>query len=343
MISKTSAVEQKIVEYIASGQYGTGKKIPSRNRLAEKLGCSRTTVERAVARLVQSGYLAGEKGSGTRVISASPSKGIKEIRIVSSSADSPDWFSFSELMLSNDFGNLRVRWIKAAEAAENFEALSAPGGAVVWVMPGEELIMLMDRLRLKKIPQILINREYRDFDCIVTDSRSSIREGLSWLLIEAGREIAFVCRRASTDYPYLHSRIISFYETALELGAHLGADSIFSRDYTDIPEEMEEIGGRIWGKSQPVSGIFVMNQDLALPLVMTGRRYGFTPGKDYFLLCFDEPKELIQQNGVAMMRQPFRLFPQELMRWLKLVVKNQDGDHSFVSALKTELIFGKQG
>ena len=36
-------------------------------------------------------------------------------------------------------------------------------------------------------------------------------------MIEAGRDIAFVSPRATTNKPYLHERIIAFYESVLSL------------------------------------------------------------------------------------------------------------------------------
>lgn len=56
-----------IVSLIRSGELGQGEKLPSKRRLAEHLGVSLTTVERAYGLLMAEGYLESYPRSGCRV------------------------------------------------------------------------------------------------------------------------------------------------------------------------------------------------------------------------------------------------------------------------------------
>lgn len=315
MISKTSILEKRLVQDMITGKYPVGTPIPSRNRLATKYGCSRTTVERAIDSLTANGYLRSVKGSGTYVASIHPDHKITSIRFVAGYYGSRPVDFFSELVLSGDPFEYPITWFNERESAERFEQLAMPGGAVIWMLPGEEQLFIMDALRDKHIPQLLFNRQYRNYDCVFTDPVSSIREGLAWLLIEGGRDIAFISRTCSVERPYLHHRIIAFYEQAIAFGAHMRGDWIFSRDFLDIPHEIEEIAGKLFSGNHP-RGIFVMNFELVLPLVMAAQHYKKKLGKDYFLLTFDSVAELVNTPGVGMLCQPYKQFRQEMHRWL---------------------------
>lgn len=333
MPSKSAILEKLISDDIARGAYPPGSAIPSRNRLCRKYDCSRTTVERAVRNLTGSGFLASRKGSGTFVASAQPGRRIDELRIVGQrdSAGAPIEFIIPEEQLG-----MPVRWFESKRVLADLDRLSRPGGAVVWIMPGEEQIMMMDILAAKRVPQLLINRDYRDFDYVITDPAASIREGLAWLLIEAGRDIGFITIRPSTRRPYLPARIIAFYESCVELGARLSPSSVYSRNFDDLPREVGEVGLGLFGAGGYPRGIFVMDRDLVMPIIMSAQSYGVQAGRDFRLLTFDRIPELLDRPGVGMMSQPYVRFRREVVRWIKSGAALSE--QRFASSLKTEFL-----
>ncbi|MBR1966699.1 MAG: GntR family transcriptional regulator [Lentisphaeria bacterium] len=333
MITKTSVVERFIVNEIENGNFSVGSKIPSRSALGKRFRCSRTVVEKAMDNLKKSGYVAGSKGSGTYVIADHIQSGkIKHLKILSDfniTAENisclPD-FNFDDL-------NIAVEWIPLERAAVNFEKLCEIGTAVIAMRPGISQIFMLERLRKRNIPVLLLNRDYDGFDYIMTDPHASIREGVSWLLIEGGRDIAFVSHRPTVKRPYIAERILSFYESAIELGAHLNSEWCISKNIDSFTEDIADIGRRLFGAPRHPGGIFILDIDLVLPVVNCGQGYGFTPGRDYKLLTFDNIPELEKRPGIAMMKQPDLLYEREIRRWLNSVYNNRP----FKSSLKTEL------
>ncbi len=337
MISKSSILENRLLQEIGSGKYPPGAAIPSRNALARKFSCSRTTVEQAVSSLVRSGIVVCRRGSGTRVLSKSP--GAHRIVRLCVVAEPGIRTQGAFPLFSADVFGVPVEWIRSSAVCENLERMSVPGSAVIWMMPGEEQLFFMNFLREKGVPQLLYNRQYLNYDFVCTDALSGIREGLAWLLIEAGRDIAFVSRKASTDRPYLHPRIIAFYELCAELGAKLAPQDLFSREFADIPSGIREVGAALFGaERKSPRGIFVMSVDLAMPLVICSQNYGLTAGKDFRMLTFDEEAGLRNIPGIAMMRQQYNLFYPEILHWLSL--RSSGSAEPFHSVVKTELMKG---
>ena len=333
MMTKTSTVENFIVQEIKNGNISVGSKIPSRSALAKRFKCSRTVVEHAVDILKNAGYLNGERGSGTYVINThAQSEKIRHLKII---AD----FNFSSLnnsllpILNFSDLNISVEWVPANRAVTELDNLCIPGNAVITMRPKIGQIDLLEKLKKRNIPILLLNRDYDGFDYIMTDPAASIREGLSWLLIEAGREIAFVSHRPTVSRPYLAERILSFYESALELGAKLNSSWCISKKTENFTEDISAIGRQLFGSAHSPKGIFILDADLVLPVVNCGQGYGFTPGIDYKLLTFDDIPELENRPGIAMMQQPNLLYAKEIRRWLTTLPCRTP----FQAALKTHL------
>ena len=334
MLTKTLLVEQYLKNEISSGNISPDSKIPSRSQLCKRFNCSRTIVERAIAILTQEGYLSGKQGSGTYVINKIPE--LPEITNIKILCDF-DVEQTSPLVLpplNFEDLNITVDFLSLNNIQLDFEKICTPGSAVVSLRPRVEHLPYLERLKKRNIPVLLLNRDYEGFDYILTDPRSSIREGISWLLIESGRDIGFVSRRPSLKRPYLAERILAFYESAVELGAHLNSDWCISKNFRNYTNDIAEVGQKLFGSQKHPCGLFVLDMDLVLPLIAYGQSYGLVPGKDYKLLTFDKIRELEKLKNIAMMKQPELLYEKEIRHWLNSLHKNIP----FKSALKTELL-----
>ena len=333
MPTKTSMIENFLLQEIQNGNLPLQSKIPSRSQLCKKFNCSRTVAERAINLLTAKGYLSGLQGSGTYVLNNIPLrekvtnlKILCDFKLMSNSQRILPTLNFEDM-------NISVKFLHLSSLLHEFESLSEPGTAVICLRPKVNQIYLLEKLQKRNIPVLLLNRDYEGFDCIITDPRASIKEGISWLLIESGREIGFVSRRPGIIRPYLAERVLSFYEAATELGAHLNPEWCISRNFYDFTAETAEVGRKLFGLPKHPAGIFILDIDLVLPIVSCGQSYGLTPGKDYKLLTFDNVKELEGRSNIAMMKQPELLYAKEIRRWLNSLHTNQP----FRAALKTEL------
>ena len=337
MLNKSFALADFLIREIVQGRWRPGERVPSRNQLTQKYQCSRTTVERAVMQLTSAGYLVSRKGSGTFVADSAPGAGgIRHIYLISNFDVRSSGDFAAEALFNRASLGAPVEWVRPEQCEIYFERIARPGNAVIWMMPSPEHLYFMRCLADRHIPQLLINREYLKYDRVCTDAEAGIREGLSWLLIESGREMAVVMRRAGMDIPYQFSRTAGFYKLALELGAHLPAEWIFEGDMQDIARATEEIGACLFGGRNPARGIFVMDCRMAVPLLICSRGYGLQPGRDFRMLIFDYVPELEGTPGVAMMRQPYDRFLTESRRWLECC--RQPGRMPFAALCKTELI-----
>lgn len=336
MLSKVEIVKNKLITDIKRGVFRVGGKITSRNKLCLKCNYSRTTIDRAIQELTDAGYLASRQGSSTYVISTEPIDKPQHLFVISSFRGQTSENAIRELFFSKTNLDIPLSGMPETEVASNLNQLCRPGSIIIWNAPSLESIHLMDYIDKAGTPQILINRKYHNYDYVATDAKSSIKEGLSWLMIEAGRDIAFVSYKATTDKPYLHERIIAFYESCVELSAHLAPDSIFSRDFIDIPSEVAEVGRSLFAVHKPPKGIFVMHQALIMPLVTVAQTYGFTPGKDYKLLTFDYIDGLENYSGIGMLKQQHKQLYQEATGWLLRNPTTQR--QAFKKEIKTELV-----
>ena len=333
MFTKTEIIEQYLLKEIISGKQQPGTRIPSQTKLMNKFSCSRTTVERAIARLVQSGHLVSCQGAGT-FVQTIPRNTIREILIIGYNGP---MYPFSEAFFGLDSSSgVPARWIDPLYTLENLSHLTQPDHAVIWCLPAEDQIMLIKYLKSRNVPQLLINRNYGDFDRIETDIRASLREGLQWLMSHAGREIAFITRTPSVQRPYLAERLIAFHELCFEYGANLPSGSICNMDFKNLTDCFKLIGERLFEYRQIPKGIFVMDFDLVIPTLMCASKYGLKAGRDFFILTFDRIPDLHDTKGIAMMCQAYSLFREQILQW---TVRLKTGSRiPFQMAIKTLLL-----
>ncbi len=318
MLTKSSLIADFILGEILSGRFRPGDRLPSRNQLTRQFHCSRNSVERAMASLAASGNITSVQGGGTFVAAPAPEEGIRELRIISHWSPYLRREDAPMLIPSGEFADLSVRWIRPNCAGENLEQLSCPGGAVIWVMPSLESIMMMRHLQARGIPQLLINREFEGFDCITTDPYASIREGLEWLTGSGAGPVAFIGTRPDEERPFQSGRIIAFFEAAVSLGAVLAPEGVHLLEPGRTSEELAAAAEALWGgRKTPPPGLFVLDQEIAAEVCRLAEGFGRRPGRDFPMLVFDAPEKLRQRPGIALMRQAYGLFGEEFARWLR--------------------------
>lgn len=339
-MNKSLLLKEALLNDIISNRYPEGKSIPSRNLLCAKYKCSRTTVERAVTALKNMGILTSRQGGSTIVTPRGAGASGEKIRHVYLMASDLEVYSekaLREMFLPGLEKEVQIHTSSAESLLRHLDTLSLMGSLFVWLMPKVEHLHIIRHFRQCRIPQLLINRNYgEEFDSACTDTPASLREGLSWLMIEGGRELSLVTKAPSMHQPYLSERLNAFYECSIALGAHLASDRLHIRDFQDIPGEMSEVGLRLFSSKTSPRGIVVLDSHLTLPLVTCGQVYGKKPGRDYFLLTIDYLPELKDYPGVGMMRQQDEKLFLETKRYLV------DGFYRkkerFFSRIKTELI-----
>jgi len=330
MLSKVDILKDIILKEIHSGKLRPGDVIASRNRLKQKYGFSLTTVNKTIRELTNMGYLSAVKGSVAKVLSVKPAFEPRCIYAISGFNDSnlemvrESLYSYSNI--SCPFIGLREE-----DTMLKFDNICQPGSVVIWICPNLKSILLMEHLERCNIPQIIINRDFNGFNFVSTEAKKSIRDGLSWLMIEEGRKVSFVSPTPSIDTSYIYQRVNSFYEAALELGAQLNPSMIFMHDTEELSSVANDIGHRLFLCNDRPRGIFVMHATLAVLLVTFARAHNLLPGKDYHILVFDYVDELRNTPGICMMKQQLELMYKEVHSWL-------ESPTSVQKYIKTELV-----
>lgn len=335
---KSQMLEEAILSDLRKHHFKKNDKLPSRNSLCLRFKCSRTTVEKAINALKKKGILSSSQGAPTRIreLTEHTANEITDLYIIARGLEVYTSENIREMFLPGEEEKINIHTLGDDQILKQMEELSSPGSALVWIMPRIKHLYLLEFFQQKDVPQILINRSYGSFSSACTDSYESLREGLSYLMIEAGRQVALVSRKPNMEQPYLAERLLAFYENAVHLGTELKVGNLYVREFSDIPKEMSETGLQLFGGSTMPKGIVVLDSTLTLPLVTCGLIYGKQPGRDYFLLTYDKIDELLSYPGIAMMRQQDEKLFLETKRFLKdkYAAKRQ----LFTSRIKTELL-----
>ncbi len=340
MENRTEEVIHYILQKIQSGEYQAGDCIQSQSILTRKLNCSRTTVERAMKRLIRSGVLEGKRGSGTFVrnpVGLSNSS-VNEVVVIAGQLDHLQRSSFSAMFIGMDSNGLPVRWLTAEQAYSNIAELYKNKPAVIAYMPDPPMLMLLNKLQSLNIPILLINRTYAGFDYVTTDTESSLRAGISWLQGKAGAgaNAALVSAIPDQMRPYIAERIIAAYEICMELNFTIQPEHIIKRDFErEGKVAYEFIADTLFRRSRKNLAIIVPNCELAEKCMEIAHQCNKQSGKDFFLLTFDSIRSEHGTYGTGVMVQQHAMFRPRIEQWLRQIIS---GDCSFFAAkIKTRL------
>ena len=334
MQGKVEVLRCKIMAEIKNGTLPVNAKIPSRNQLVRKYGFSRSTVDRTISMLTAEGRLGGKRGSGTFVMPPSDS-GIRKL-FISGYDEHNIGYCMKERFFRTAECPVPMESIYEEDIPLHFSELTAPGSAVIWYCPSMYSLHGMRVLEQAGIPQLLINRNYLNYDSISTDQTATMHDALTWLLIEGGRDLAMISYQPTPDRPYLYDRTIAFFECAAQLGGRFGTNAIHCREFLDPAREIAETGRILFAGSINARAIAVLHFDLALPLVTCGLTYGKMPGRDYLLMCFDYVPSLLNYPGVCLVRQQLDFMSHEAVRWL--AERRRNNTEPFREQIKGELI-----
>jgi len=328
MLTKVDKLKNEILEGIKSGRFQPGELLPSRNQFIRRYGYSRGSIDKAIMGLTKAGYLYSSQGAGTYVASKRPKTSVKKI-FVFKHRDIPrsqqKYISRPEF-ISNYMNNIQlekpVSFIAHNEyyAESILKEICQPGHAAIWERPALENLNILDYLDSAEVPQILIGRNYKKFNYLATDNKAGIAEGMSWLINESSKDVAFISPQIDSVRPYIAERQIAFYESVAKLGANLSSEFIFS----DMPfdsihldlDYVNSLGNKIFNRQNAPRSICLMDYRLALPLITSAHAYGKMPGRDFYLLIFDDIKLTAQHKGIGMIRQRWGEMERLAIEWI---------------------------
>ena len=325
MLSKTEIVTNYILSQINQGIWQAGSRIPSQQQLVRRFACSRTTVERAVSGLIDCGILTGCRGSGTFV--RNRVREIKRQKVAVVAPFPKDHFRFHpfmEMFTDLNTSGLAMQLISFEHFQEHFSEYLDGSTIIVAALPYPKQLMWYEYLRRNNVPVLMINRFYENFDYICSDTDSIMREGLSWLIGKAGKDIAMITRSPNMSRPYLTDRIILFYELCLQLDIKLKPELIFRYPFPPEPEkELMEICRNLFKHQEHPRAITMLECDMVPYFIKCADAYGKTCGEDFYIFTIDASSKKGNVKGVGAMCQLFSAFSPEIEHWIDHILSGK--------------------
>jgi len=297
---KYMQLKDRLLSWIASGQYRPGDKLPSENELAEQYGLSRQTVRQAIGELVQEGWLVREQGKGTFVGRQSPerrvSSGNRTVGIITASISDYIFPSIVrgveaalkdkgyrlllsstdhrkdrereclEMMLGHSVCALIVEPTKSAEGNPNFDNYLA--------------------VEEHGIPLLMINARYSDMDCAcvrMDDEKGGFLAADHLLGLGHTRLAGFF----KTDELQGVDRMKGFIRACRASGVRRDALAVrYSTE--DKDERPSRVLKELLSSDQPPTAIVCYNDQLAVSLLDTVRELGLRVPEDLSIVGYDD-------------------------------------------------------
>ncbi len=198
-------LENKLREDILSGALPAGQSIPSEPELCRQFALSRTTVRKAIQRLVDRNFLRRAHGSGTFVIPAEDRarmpRQLVKIRILGSAEafdpETMDIFDKNIFLGADSFARLNncaLEWCHNAVSPEKLLAdyHNFLFDGLIWVRGDEAQLDKAQQLRKYSVPQVLIARDLEQVPGIYFDSVKAMDDLCHFLRTLGHRKIGFV-------------------------------------------------------------------------------------------------------------------------------------------------------
>lgn len=194
-ISRVTNLKERILHDISSGALRSGDKIASRHQFMMRYHCARGSIDCAIKELTEDGFLYSRQGAGTFVAERNESgREIERVYIVGQFERSYlSRASLDSSYIASEIQNyLDCMLCHTEDVAMNLNRIARSGNAVIWDRPDYQQLLPMEFLRKANIPQLLIQRNFDDYESISTDSHVGISEGLEWLIEYGGLKIAYI-------------------------------------------------------------------------------------------------------------------------------------------------------
>lgn len=340
MIPKIEILKEKILSDICSGRIQPGSPLPSRHQFMRRYGCARGSIDKAIANLVESGYVYSRQGKGTFVADVKGGKGAEKFYVVGNFSHSGSAErSWTSSPLASEIQRHAACYVFHCEEIKiNLGRIVHPSSAVIWIRPSYSELMVMNYLAHAGIPQLLIGRSFGNYDHVCTDAGSGIKQGLEWLIREAGRELVYISEENNPDLPFIAERHIAFYESCVDLDIRLRKEWLHIKPFRDMGKELNQIVQVLFGGRKKPEAIFLSFIAAALPFVTLLESKGYKPGEDFRMLLFDQELWLKGRCGIGMICQNWQAMDHLALEWALGKIKGDGKEYK--KKVKPEFITG---
>ena len=339
MFSKVEAIKEKILNEINSGKFKPGTLIPSRHQLMKKYSCARGSIDTAISDLTKTGILFSHQGKGTFVAEKTKGPALTQVFIIGDYNQNLRDDAWRSTPLAADIQQLLpCMHIHRNDVNINLHKIASPANAVIWTRPSYSELRVMDYLASAGVPQLLIGRNFGDYDHVRTDADAGIATGLEWLTRSARSDVIYISEINNPDRPFIAERHLAFYSKSIEMKIPLKAENIFIRDFinSNMGLTVSRIAEDLLARPHFPEAIYISFIGAATPFVTFLEARGKFTGRDYNLLMFDQDMWLMKHDGIGMIRQDWGKMDEVAAEWIAQQVKGKK--EKFQKKIKPEFI-----
>lgn len=298
-------VREKLLALIKSGELGPNAKLPSEPQIAERLGVSRMTANKAILSLVAEGWLVREKGRGTFVAPAPTALQKCAVAIV------PDIIpaALEDYYFGAIYWNIQVLLSEhglPVEVVRLDDAIAeriSQGTGVVAVNPPEGAVAPLARLRRQGVPVVLVGASWNDCDVDTVDSDNLLGPAIAVNhLADLGhRRILLAASYPTTSNTQDRVRGFRVAMKARQLEAAPG-DEFMAPGYTLNEEQIAEVLRRIRGGA---TAVFAAGPRLAMQILVAAQRERIPVPDRLSIVGYDDPAYIsFAHPPITTVRQP---------------------------------------
>ncbi|MDR1769225.1 MAG: GntR family transcriptional regulator [Hungatella sp.] len=294
-------VYRDLREQILNGTFTQGALLPSEREIRELYHVERTTVRKALQKLVDEGLAEKKPGIGTQVKGKEPVSG-EELSSSQKNGKVAFFLNSNERMIqpfySALFYSLEVNCRKAGyqlvmsalSEQENFEAILDDEDYSCIIFASNLLPEYFEVTRSRRMPAVLINKYHEALPCILPDNVRGMYLVTDYLLGLGHRKIGII--KGRTDYTSTEERMWGCLAACANRGVTPCRDWIIESDFNQKSgyEAMKSLMDRCTGKDRPTA-VIAFSDSMLSGILKAAAEYDLRVPEDLSVTGFDHLSE----------------------------------------------------
>ena len=304
-------VRQRLLKFLHVSELESGEPIPSEVDIADTLGVSRMTANKAILGLVAEGRLLREKGRGTFLAEQADDTVRRCLILVKQAASyglqEDHYYGTLYWRVLEFFRNLDIRVDLGEMDPETIEALpSSPDSVVIALNPDRPAAQRLASATAAGAPVVILGSSWEkgSLDAVDSDNRLGAALAVNHLVDLGHTRIAFVgaliedsntVDRLKGFQFAMKARGLTVPESRVVIGTESG--------YLD-PAALQEVSGLLTGAEAPTA-ILAAGSELAMNVLSLASRMGIAVPESLSLVAYDDPGFLsLTHPAMTTVRQP---------------------------------------
>jgi DNA-binding LacI/PurR family transcriptional regulator/biotin operon repressor len=337
-------VRRILREMVSSGTWVSGEKIPAETEIAESLGVSKMTVNKAILALASEGLFHREVGRGTFVL-APEEKGVPGDRYDNPSAAQvflqvvtatpPELISDNEylcallLAMRSTVSPVDARIVLRHLRGKDYGACLQESGCDGWVIvaPAQEDLPGLRALAAANVKAVVLGADWPEVNLpsIDSDNIGGARLAIDHLASLGHRHIGMLYAEPHHSNP--RDRIEGFQRIMRERNMPIRSDWIMNVNSSHgIAESVRMQLRELLQKQDRPTAFFAAGPIIACSLLQVAKEAGISVPEQMSIVGFDDPRAVTEAIPVlTTVRQPLEQMGYEAITYLKILIEQAGG------------------